>query len=68
MSIERVRVELGARSYDVMIGPGLIAEAGARLAALMPGRNVALVTDDNVARRHLHALPRVAQGSGHRSG
>ncbi len=51
-----MRVELGERSYDVVIGPGLIAEAGARIAALMPGRNVAIVTDENVAARHLPAL------------
>ncbi len=51
-----MRVELGARSYDVLIGPGLIGGAGARIAALMPGRNVAIVTDENVAARHLPQL------------
>jgi 3-dehydroquinate synthase len=53
---ETVRVALGARSYDVAIGPGLIAGAGARIAALMPGRNVAIVTDENVAKHWLPAL------------
>jgi 3-dehydroquinate synthase len=53
---ETVRVELGARSYDVAIGPGLVTEAGARLAALMPGRSVAIVTDKNVAARYLAPL------------
>ena len=56
MSTEHVRVELGARSYDVAIGPGLIAEAGARIAALFPGRNTVIVTDANVAERLLPAL------------
>ena len=56
MSTARVRVELGARSYDVLIGPGLISSAGERIAALMPGRNVAVVTDENVAARHLPQL------------
>ncbi len=53
MSSERVRVELGARSYDVVIGPGLIATAGAEIAKRLPGRRVAIVTDANVAERHL---------------
>jgi len=56
VSAEIVRVALGARSYDVAIGPGLIGEAGARIAALMPGRNVAVVTDSNVAEHWLPAL------------
>ncbi len=56
MSTEHVRVELGERSYDVVIGPGLIAEAGARIAALRPGRNVAIVTDETVEKHHLPAL------------
>ena len=38
------------------IGPGLIAEAGERIAALLPGRNAVIVTDANVAKRHLPAL------------
>jgi 3-dehydroquinate synthase len=56
VSTEHVRVELGARSYDVAIGPGLIAEAGARIAALFPGRNAVIVTDANVAKHHVVAL------------
>ena len=63
MSTERVRVELGARSYDVLIGPGLIADAGARIAALMPGRNLAVVTDENVATRHLPPLLAALKGA-----
>ncbi len=53
---ESVRVALGERSYDVVIGAGLITEAGTRIATLMPGRNVAIVTDETVAKRHLPAL------------
>ncbi len=56
MSAESVRVELGKRSYDVAIGPGLIGEAGARIGAALPGRRVAIVTDEHVATRHLPAL------------
>ena len=56
MSIERVRVELGDRSYDVVIGPGLLAEAGKQIASVLSGRNLAVVTDTNVAALHLQAL------------
>ena len=31
--IERLRVELGERGYDILVGPGLIARAGAGIGA-----------------------------------
>jgi 3-dehydroquinate synthase len=48
-----VRVELGARSYDIIIGEGLIDGAGATIAALLPGARAIIVTDRNVAGFHL---------------
>jgi 3-dehydroquinate synthase len=56
VSVETVRVELGARSYDVVIGPGLIAKAGSRIAKVFPGRRAVIVADSNVAKLHLPAL------------
>ena len=53
---ENVRVALGARSYDILIGAGLLAEAGEKIAAVAPGAACAIVTDANVARIHLPAL------------
>ncbi len=53
---ETVQVELGARSYRIEIGPGLLAEAGAHVAPLLPRRRVAIVTDETVAGRHLETL------------
>src|ERR1700728_4221403 len=50
-----VRVALDARSYDIVIGRGLLASLGARIAALRPGAKVVVVSDDNVARHHLAA-------------
>ena len=52
----RVDVALGARSYAIEIAPGLIPEAGARIAAPAPGRRVAVVTDETVWDRHGEAL------------
>jgi 3-dehydroquinate synthase len=49
-----VEVKLGARSYEIVIGRGVIASLGARIAALRPGAKTFIVTDENVAR---HVLP-----------
>lgn len=54
--VTRVPVELGARRYDILIGSHLIEEAGAQIARLFPGSACAVVTDRNVAERHLPSL------------
>lgn len=56
MTIDVVPVALGARSYEVRIGPGLIGRAGAEIAPLLKQRKVAIVTDETVAGLHLAAL------------
>jgi 3-dehydroquinate synthase len=48
-----VDVALAGRAYDIVIGRGLLAGLGQRVAALRPGARVAIVTDDVVATRHL---------------
>ena len=53
---QTVHVELGERSYDVEIGPDLLAQSGARIAPLLPRPKVAVVTDGNVGALHLDAL------------
>jgi 3-dehydroquinate synthase len=50
-----VKVALGERTYDIVIGRSQIASLGARAAALKPGAKAAIVTDDTVARLHLKA-------------
>lgn len=51
-----VGVGLGARAYDILIGPGLLARAGEEIATRLPGTRVAVVTDENVAAAHLDTL------------
>ena len=63
----RVRVDLAGRSYDILIGPGLIASAGARIAALAPGAACCVVTDSNVATHHLAPLERSLKDAGIRT-
>ncbi len=48
-----VEVALAGRAYDIVIGRGLLADLGRRVAALRPGARVAIVTDETVARHHL---------------
>ncbi|MEQ1945136.1 3-dehydroquinate synthase [Mesorhizobium sp. VNQ89] len=56
MNIETVPVRLGDRTYDILIGSGLIARAGGEIASRLPRVRVAIVTDENVARPHLAPL------------
>ena len=53
---ETVHVDLGARSYDVLIGPDLVHEAGALIAPLLPRPRVVVVSDETVAGLHLETL------------
>ncbi|MBY4593092.1 3-dehydroquinate synthase [Rhizobium redzepovicii] len=55
-AIQTVHVPLGERAYDILIGPGLIARAGAEIASRLKGRKAAVVTDENVAPLYLKAL------------
>lgn len=51
----RIEVELGARSYDIHVAAGAIANAGALLKPFAPDV-VPVVTDSNVAAHHLEPL------------
>jgi len=56
MSIQTVPVKLGDRTYDILIGSGLVAQAGDEIARRLPRARVAIVTDENVAKPHLATL------------
>ncbi|MBA3908984.1 MAG: 3-dehydroquinate synthase [Rhodobacter sp.] len=64
MNLNRVAVELGDRSYEVRIGAGLIARAGAEIAPLLRRKRVAVVTDETVAAAHLPALTAALEAEG----
>ncbi len=53
---QTVFVDLAERSYDVEIGPDLLAQAGARIRPLLHRPRVAVLTDETVAALHLDAL------------
>ncbi|WP_108263101.1 3-dehydroquinate synthase [Mangrovicoccus ximenensis] len=54
--IERVHVDLGERAYEVLIGEGLLGQAGRLMAPLLHRPRVAVVSDATVAGHHLAAL------------
>jgi len=53
---ERLTVELAGRSYDILIGSGLLGRAGTLLREAVGTRRLVIVTDENVARHHLATL------------
>jgi 3-dehydroquinate synthase len=54
--LRTVPVALGSRSYDVLIGRGLVANAGSAIVHRLPGARAVIVTDDNVGQYHAAAL------------
>ncbi len=53
---ETVRVNLGTRSYDVRIGAGLLADAGAQIAPLLRRKRAAVIYDARLENLHLGGL------------
>ncbi|MCW1951747.1 MAG: 3-dehydroquinate synthase [Octadecabacter sp.] len=62
--IETVHVDLPGREYDVVIGPGLLTDAGARIAPFLRRPRVVIVTEENVAALHLKALQSGLEATG----
>ena len=63
-----VPVSLGPRTYDVLIGPGLLAEAGRLIATRLGKARCGIVTDRNVARHHLPGLEASLRAEGRLAG
>ena len=51
-----VRVGLGARAYEIVVGPGVLGEAAGLAAQFVRNRKVFIVTDETVAKHHLSTL------------
>ncbi|OKO86551.1 3-dehydroquinate synthase [Bradyrhizobium sp. AS23.2] len=59
-----VDVALGDRAYDIVIGRGVLASLGERVAALRPGVRTAIVTDRTVANYWLEPTEASLAASG----
>jgi 3-dehydroquinate synthase len=65
--MKRIPVRLGARSYDILVAPGLVARIGAEVRRACPeAEQAALVTDRHVAPLHAPAARRSLARAGFR--
>jgi 3-dehydroquinate synthase len=55
-TVERLRVSLGARGYDIFVGPGLLNRAGEYLGPLLQRPRTVVITDENVRQKHFAKL------------
>lgn len=63
-TIRCVRVELGARSYDILAGSGALAQLGERLSEKLKRPRVFVLSDETVAGLHLDVLSGALKTSG----
>lgn len=66
--LRRVPVALGQRSYEVLIGPGLLGSAPDLIAAALGPCRCGIVTDENVAATHLAPLEAGLAAAGRHAG
>ncbi len=64
--VNSVRVELGDRSYDIAIGPGLLGGLGEVCRKVASGKQVLLVTDTTVDRLYGPAAESSLKAAGYR--
>jgi 3-dehydroquinate synthase len=55
-TIEKLRVELGDRAYEILVGPRLLERAGKEISPLLRRRQVVIVSDETVAGHYLAVL------------
>ena len=62
---QRLVVELGARSYDIVIGSGLLGRAGREIAPVLRRPHAIVITDSHLAGTpHLSTLERSLEAAG----
>jgi 3-dehydroquinate synthase len=62
--VKTIRVGLGERAYDVVIGPGLLDRAGPLLSPHLPRGRTVVVTDETVALHHGERLTSALEAGG----
>jgi 3-dehydroquinate synthase len=62
--MQRVKVELGNRSYDILIGRDLLADLGRRCQKLGLGSRCAIITDANVGRHYAKETQGLLEAAG----
>ncbi len=62
--MKKVQVSLGERSYNIWIGPGLLSQAGQKIAKVVDGRKCALITDDKVGPVYAEEVSKSLKAAG----
>lgn len=62
--MKTLSVELGARGYDILIGPGLLKAAGRLCGAVMPSQRAIILTDAHVESHYLAMVEDALAGEG----
>jgi len=62
-----VSVNLGSRSYEILLQPGLLQEAGARIRKVSLTGKAAIITDSNIAPHYLKPLEESLAAEGYSS-
>jgi 3-dehydroquinate synthase len=64
MTIKTLALELAERSYEIHIGPNLLVGLGKKLKTLLPGKQIAVVSNETVAPLYLTPVLASLQQSG----
>lgn len=59
-----IRVSLGARAYDIVVGQGILPQAGAQLSPVLDSQKICVVTDETVAKLYLVKLMKSFEEAG----
>ena len=54
--VEKLRVALAGREYDIVVGERLLANVGQYIIPVLKEKNVIIISDSNVSRFYLHRL------------
>ncbi|AGA65124.1 3-dehydroquinate synthase [Liberibacter crescens BT-1] len=54
--MQSIRINLQERSYDILVGSGMLSVSGNKISALIKGRQALVVTDSNVFKYHFQKL------------
>ncbi len=63
-TIRSVRVDLGARGYDILAGPGALSALGEQLSLKLKRPRVFVLSDETVSRLHLGKLQAALKSAG----
>jgi len=69
MNMRKLTVELGERSYPILIGDSLLQQADVLLqqTGILPSSRLLIITDEHVAEKYLQPLQRLLESAGYKT-